>query len=170
MSDDFEFPEPEPAPMPRPRSPTVLPWMVAVLAVVALAVVALYAKKLLDEQTAKAYQAARMADEYGARAGKLEADQRDARRQAITASEKADELRAANARLTEQVTDKDAALAHLRERHQKLVADVRAATRSVRGKSLVRRIDGILARDAAVERTEGPQALSQSPDAGPRRR
>ncbi len=174
MSDDFQFPEldPEqtPAPVPPQRAPPILPWMVSVLAVVALAVVALYAKKLIDDQTARAYQAMRMADEYGSRASKLEADQKDARRQAMTSSEKTDELRAANARLTEQVTDKDAALAHLRERHQQLVSDVRTAVRSSKGKTLVKRIDRILARDAAVERAEAPQALSQSPDAGNRRR
>ena len=172
MSDDFQFPEGEAdlPPVKPQRSPLVLPWMVAAFAVIALAVVALYAKKLIDDQTARAYQATRMADEYGVRAAKLEADQRDARRQAITSSEKTDELRAANARLTEQVGDKDSALAHLRERHQQLVTDVRSAVRTSKGKTLVKRIDRILARDAAVERAEAPPALSQSPDAGPRRR
>jgi len=127
MSDDFQFPEPvpeaeqSPEPLPRQRAPTVLPWMVAALAVVALGVVSVYAKKLIDDQSARAYQAMRMADEVGSRANKMEADQKDARRQAITSSEKTDELRAANARLTEQVTDKDSALAHLRERHKQLV-------------------------------------------------
>ena len=120
MSDDFQFPEPgleaeqTPAPLPRQRSPLVLPWGAAGVAVVALAVVALYAKKMIDDQTARAYQAMRMADEYGSRAAKLEADQKDARRQAITSSEKSDEARAANARLTEQVGDKDSALRVLR--------------------------------------------------------
>ena len=175
MSDDFQFPEPDPeptlAPLAKPRLPVVLPWMVAGLAVVALAVVSVYAKKLIDEQTARAYQAMRMADEYGARANKLEADQKDARRQAITSSEKSDELRAATTRLSEQVTDKDSALAHLRERHKQLVTDVRAAVKTSKGKALVKRLDRILARDAAVERSEAPQALtSQSPDAGTRRR
>jgi hypothetical protein len=177
MSDDFQFPEPEPeaeqtpAPLPKQRAPTVLPWMVAGLAVVALGVVSVYAKKLIDDQTARAYQAMRMADEYGARANKLEADQKDARRQAITSSEKSDELRAATTRLSEQVTDKDSALAHLRERHKQLVTDVRAAVKTSKGKALVKRLDRILARDAAVERSEAPQALtSQSPDAGTRRR
>ena len=177
MSDDFQFPEPEPAPDPAPaplpkqRSPVVLPWMVAGLAVVSLAVVSLYAKKLIDEQTARAYQAMRMADEYGSRATRLEADQKDARRQAISSSEKTDELRAANARLGEQVTDKDSALAHLRERHRQLVTDLRSALKTSKGKALSKRIDRILARDAAAERAEAPQALTtQSPDAGPRRR
>jgi len=174
MSDDFQFPEPEaeqtPAPVPRQRSPWVLPWMVAGLAVVALAVVSLYAKKLIDDQAARAYQAMRMADEYGSRASKLDADQKDARRQAMAASEKADELRASNARLTEQVTDKDSALAHLRERHRQLVTDIRTAVRSSKGKALSKRIDRILAHDAAVDRAEAPPALSQSPDAGTRRR
>ncbi len=175
MSDDFQFPEPEaeltPAPLPRQRSPLVLPWMVAGLAVVALTVVSLYAKKLIDDQTARAYQAMRMADEYASRANKLEADQKDSRRQVITSSEKTDELRAANARLTEQVTDKDSALAHLRDRHRQLVTDLRSALRSSKGKALSKRVDRILAHDAAVERAEAPQALtSQSPDAGPRRR
>jgi thioesterase domain-containing protein len=177
MGDDFQFPEPEPeaeqtpAPVPRQRSPLVLPWMVAGLAVVTLGVVSLYAKKLIDDQSARAYQAMRMADEYAARANKLEADQKDARRQAITSSEKNDEARAASARLTEQVADKDSALTHLKERHRQLVTDLRTAVRSTKGKALSKRIDRILARDAAVERAEAPQALtSQSPDAGPRRR
>lgn len=177
MSDEFQFPEPggelsehTPAPLPKQRSPLVLPWMVAGVAVLALAVVSLYAKKLIDDQTARAYQAMRMADEYGSRANKLEADQKDARRQAIGATEKTDELRAANARLSEQVTDKDSALAHLRERHRQLVTDIRSALRSTKGKALSKRIDRILAHDAAVERAEAPTALSQSPDAGTRRR
>jgi len=153
MSDDFQFPAPgleaeqTPAPLPRQRSPLVLPWMVAGLAVVTLAVVSLYAKKVIDDQAARASQAMRMADEYGSRANKLESDQKDARRQAITASEKTDELHAASTRLAEQVADKDSALTHLK------------------------RIDRILARDAAVERTEAARTLtSQSPDAGTRRR
>jgi hypothetical protein len=174
MSDDFQFPEPEPgaeqtpAPLRKQRSPLVLPWMVAGLAVVVLAVVSLYAKKLINDQTARAYQAMRMADEYASRANRMEADQKDARRQAITSSEKTDELRAANTRLTEQVTDKDSALAHLKDRHRHLVTDLRAALRSSKGKALSKRVDRILAHDAAVERAEAPQALtSQSPDAAP---
>jgi len=177
MSDDFQFPEPvpestqPPEALPKQRAPNVLPWMVAGLAVVALGVVSVYAKKLIDDQSARAYQAMRMADEYGSRSNKLESDQKDARRQAITSSEKTDELRAANARLTEQVTDKESALAHLRERHRQLVTDVRSAVRTTKGKALTKKIDRILARDAAVERSEAPQALtSQSPDAGTRRR
>jgi len=177
MSDDFQFPEPgleaeqTPAPIPRQRSPLILPWMVAGLAVVSLGVVSAYAKKLLDDQAARTSQVMRMADEYGSRANKLEADQKDARRQAINSSEKTDELRSANARLTEQVTDKDAALAHLRDRHKQMVTDHRSATRSSKGKALTKRVNAILARDAAVERSEAPQTLtSQTPDAGPRRR
>ena len=177
MSDDFQFPEPgleaeqTPAPLPRQRSPLVLPWVAAGVAVVALAVVALYAKKMLDDQAARAAQATRMADEYGSRANKLESDQKDARRQAINSSEKTDELRSSNARLTEQVTDKDAALTHLRERHRQLVADIRSALKTAKGKALARRVSTLVARDAAAERTEASQTLtSQSPDAGTRRR
>src|SRR5215472_7451772 len=150
MSDEFQFPEPEreqtPAPLPRQRSPLVLPWMVAGLAVVALGVVSAYAKKLIDDQAARAYQAMRMADEYVSRAKKLEDDQKDARRQAINSSEKTDELRAANTRLNEQATDKDAALTHLKDRHRQLVTDLRSAVRSSKGKALTKRIDRILAR------------------------
>jgi len=177
MSDDFQFPEPgleaeqTPAPLPRQRSPLVLPWVAAGVAVVALAVVAIYAKKLIDDQTARAYQAMRMADEYGSRASKLEAEQKETRRQAITSSEKSDEMRATNAGLTQQVTDKDSALAHLRERHRQLVADLRAALKTAKGKVLAKRVSTILARDAAAERSEASQTLtSQSPDAGTRRR
>lgn len=177
MSDDFQFPDPGldaeqmPEPLPRQRSPLVLPWVAAGIAIVALAVVSLYAKKLIDEQSARAYQAMRMADEYGARANKLEADQKDARRQAITSSEKSDEVRASNARLNEQVSDKDAALTHLKERHRQLVADLRAAVKTSRGKALTKKVDKILARDAVAERAEAQQTLtSQSPDAGTRRR
>lgn len=175
MSDDFQFPEPTPevtpAPLPKQRSPVVLPWMVAGLAVVALGVVSIYAKKLIDEQTARAYQAMRMADEYGSRATRLEADQKDARRQAISSSEKSDELRASNARLNEQVTDRDSALAHLRERHRQLVTDLRSALKSSKGKALPKRIERILARDTVAERAETPQALTtQTPDGGTRRR
>ena len=177
MSDDFQFTDPGvvadpmPEPLPRQRSPLVLPWVAAGLAVVTLAVVSLYAKKLIDEQAARAYQAMRMADEYGSRANKLEAEQKDARRQAITSSEKSDEMHAANARLTEQVSDKDAALAHLKERHRQLVTDLRVALKTTKGKALVKRVDKILARDAVAERAEASQTLtSQSPDAGTRRR
>jgi hypothetical protein len=175
MSDDFQFPEPTseatPAPLPKQRSPVVLPWMVAGLAVLALGVVSVYAKKLIDEQTARAYQAMRMADEYGSRATRLEADQKDARRQAISSSEKSDELRASNARLSEQVTDRDSALAHLKERHHQLVTDLRSALKTSKGKALPKRIERILARDTVAERAETPQALTtQSPDGGTRRR
>lgn len=177
MSDDFQFPEPgleaeqTPAPLPRQGSPLVLPWVAAGVAIVALAVVALYAKKLIDDQAARTYQAMRMADEYGSRAAKLEADQKDARRQAITSSENSDEIRAANSRLTEQVTDKDSALTHLRERHRQMVADLRAALKTAKGKALAKRVSTIVARDAAAERTEASQTLTrQSPDAGTRRR
>ena len=176
MSDDFQFPGPGleaeqvPPPPPKQRSPLILPWMVAGLAVVSLAVVALYAKKLVDDQAARAYQAMRMADEYGSRANKLESDHKDARRQAIGASEKTDELRATNTGLAQQVADKDSALTHLRDRHRQLVADLRAATKTSKGKALLKRIDRILARDAAVERSEAARTLtSQSPDAGTRR-
>ena len=177
MSADFQFPEHEleaeqtPAPLPKPRSPLILPWMVAGLSVLALAVVSLYAKKVIDEQSARAYQAMRMADEYNSRASKLDGDQKDARRQAITASEKSDELRAANARLTEQVADKDSALGHLRDRHRQLVTDLRSALKTSKGKALTKRVDRILARDAVAERNEAARTLtSQSPDAGTRRR
>ena len=177
MSDDFQFPEPGleteqmPEPLPRQRSPLVLPWVAAGIAVVALGVVSLYAKKLIDEQTARAYQAMRMADEYGSRANKLEAEQKDTRRQAITSSEKSDEVGASNARLNEQVSDKDAALAHLKERHRQLVADLRAAVKTAKGKALAKKVNKILARDAVAERAEASQTLtSQSPDAGTRRR
>lgn len=148
-SEDLEFGTPEP--LPPTRAPVILPWMVAALAILALGVVAVYAKKLLDDQSARAFQATRMADEYGARASKLEADQKDARRQAMTSSEKADELRASNAALADQLKDKDAALAHLHERHQKLVSDLRSANRTSKGKALNKRIDTLLARDAAAE-------------------
>jgi len=177
MSDDFQFPEPElgaeqtSPPLPRQRSPLVLPWVAAGVAILALAVVALYAKKVIDDQAARAYQAMRMADEYGSRASKLEADQKDARRQAINSLEKSDELRATNARLTEQVTDKDSALGHLRERHRQLVADLRVALKTAKGKALAKRVSTIVARDAAAERTEASQTLTrQSPDAGTHRR
>ena len=177
MSDDFQFTDPGhdaeqmPEPLPRQRSPLVLPWVAAGVAIVALAVVSLYAKKLVDEQSARAYQAMRMADEYGARANKLEADQKEARRQAITSSEKSDEVRASNARLNEEVSDKDAALTHLKERHRQLVADLRAAVKTSKGKALTKKLDKILARDAVAERAEASQTLtSNSPDAGTRRR
>jgi chromosome segregation ATPase len=149
MSEDFEFSTPEPLPPTRP--PVILPWMVAALAILALSVVAVYAKKQLDDQAARAFQATRMADEYGARASKLEADQKDARRQAMGSQEKADELRASNGALADQLKDKEAALAHLQDRHQKLVTDLRAANRSSRGKALNKRIDALLAKDAAAE-------------------
>lgn len=149
MSDDLDFGTPEP--LPPTRAPVILPWMVAALAVLALGMVAVYAKKLLDDQGARAFQATRMADEYVARVSKLEADQKDARRQAMTSSEKADELRASNSALADQVKDKSAALAHLQERHQKLVSDLRSANRTTKGKALNKRIDALLAKDAAAE-------------------
>ena len=69
------------------------------------------------------------------------------------------------------MSDKDAALAHLKERHRQLVTDLRAALKTAKGKALVKRVDKVLARDAAAERTEASQTLtSQSPDAGTRRR
>ena len=149
MSEDPEFATPEP--LPPTRAPVMLPWMVAALAILALGVVVVYAKKVMDDQSARSFQATRMADEYGARASKLEADQKDARRQAITSQEKVDEIRASNSALADQVKDKDAALVHLQERHQKLVADLRSANRNTKGKALNKRIDAILAKDSAAE-------------------
>ena len=149
MSDEFDLTQPEP--VVRPRPPLILPWMEAALATVALVVVAVFAKKQLDEQAARAFQATRMADEYGARASKLEADQKDARRQAMAAAEKSDELRASSSTLADQVKEKDAALAHLQERHQKLVNDLRTALRTSKGKALPKRIETLLARDSALD-------------------
>jgi hypothetical protein len=168
MADEFDFTQPVPLAPQRP--PLLLPWIVATLAIVALVVVAVYAKKLLDEQSARAFQATRMADEYGARASKLEADQKDARRQVIAASEKADELRASTSTLAEQVKDKEAALAHLQERHEKLVSDLRAVVRTSKGKALPKRVESLLARDsaagaaekAAPARVSGATRLSRS--------
>jgi len=149
MSEDPEFATPEP--LPPTRAPVMLPWMVAALAILALGVVVVYAKKVMDDQSARSFQATRMADEYGARASKLEADQKDARRQAITSQEKVDELRASNTALANQLKDKEAALAHLQDRHQKLVTDLRSANRTTKGKALNKRIDAILAKDSAAE-------------------
>src|SRR5262249_37119461 len=97
MSEDLEFATPQP--LPPTRCAVTVPWMVAALAILDLGVVAVYAKKQLDDQAARSFQATRMADEYVARASKLEADQKDARRQAIASQEKVDEMRAGNSAL-----------------------------------------------------------------------
>ena len=57
MSEELDFGAPEPLPLPPTRAPIILPWMVAALAILALGVVAVYAKKLLDDQAARAFQA-----------------------------------------------------------------------------------------------------------------
>jgi hypothetical protein len=148
MSDDLDFGTPEP--LPPTRAPVILPWMVAALAVLALVVVAVYARSSSTIRGRRAFRlpAWPTSTSPGSTA---RADQKDARRQAMTSSEKADELRASNSAMADQVKNKDAALAHLQERHQKLVSDLRSANRTTKGKALNKRIDALLAKDAAAE-------------------
>jgi hypothetical protein len=168
MSDLFDLPggpphldpvEPEPLPERPPRTSlgALLPWALAVISVTVLVGVSLYGKKVVDDQAARTVQAQRLAEEYGARTGRLEQDRKDALRQTIDLSQKLEEVGAARSALADQLKDKESALANLNQRHDALVKEIRSAARTAKSKSaLQKQLSVALTRDAAAS----------TPDAG----
>jgi hypothetical protein len=165
LTEPFDLPEPpqlepDPPEEPRPRPSSlaaVLPWLLAAISVVTLAGVTLYGKKVVDEQATRTIQAQRLAEEYGARTGRLEQDRKDALRQSMDLSQKLDEVTAARTALADQLKDKEGALASLSQRHEALLNELRAALRTAKNKSaLQKRVGQALSRDASAS----------TPDAG----
>ena len=167
MSDLFDLPgdppqlepnEPEPEPLRSPRGGgALLPWLLAGIAVAVLAGVSFYGKKIVDDQAARTLNAQRLAEEYGARTGRLEQDRKDALRQSMDLSQKLDEVGAARSALADQLKDKESALANLSQRHEALLNELRSALRTAKNKaSLQKHISVALSRDAAAS----------APDAG----
>ena len=166
MSDLLDFPgspppidpgEPEPDRPARAGAGTVLPWALAIISVAVLAGVALYGKKVVDDQQTRTTQAQRLAEEYGARTGRLEQDRKDALRQTMDLSQKLEEVGAARSALDDQLKDKVSALASLNQRHEALLSEVRAALKTAKSKgALQKRLSVALTRDAAAS----------APDAG----
>jgi hypothetical protein len=153
----FEPGEPEPDPPPRAPPGTVLPWALAIISVAVLAGVALYGKKVVDDQQTRTTQAQRLAEEYGARTGRLEQDRKDALRQTMDLSQKLEEVGAARSALEDQLKDKVSALANLNQRHEALLGELRAALKTAKNKAaLQKRIAQAVSRDAAAS----------APDAG----
>ena len=150
--------EPEPDLERPPRSAgSLLPWLLAGIAVAVLVGVSFYGKKVVDEQAARTINAQRLAEEYGARTGRLEQDRKDALRQSMDLSQKLEEVGAARSALADQLKDKESALANLNQRHDLLLNELRSALRTAKNKSaLQKRISVALSRDASAS----------TPDAG----
>ncbi len=148
----LEPPEPEPEPERPPRAGGVLlPWLVAALAVAVLAGVSLYGKKVVDDQAARTLNAQRLAEEYGARTGRLEQDRKDALRQSMDLSQKLEEVGAARSALSDQLKDKESALANLSQRHEALLNELRSALRTAKNKAaLQKRVALALSKDASA--------------------
>jgi hypothetical protein len=143
--------EPEPDRPPRAGAGTLLPWVLAIISVAVLAGVSLYGKKVVDDQAARTLQAQRLAEEYGARTGRLEQDRKDALRQTMDLSQKLEEAGAARSALADQFKDKESALANLNQRHDALLNELRSAIRTAKSKSaLQKRVSQALSRDAAA--------------------
>jgi hypothetical protein len=151
-------PEPGPERAPRANLGPLLPWVLAVISVAVLLGVSLYGKKVVDDQAARTLQAQRLAEEYGARTGRLEQDRKDALRQTMDLSQKLEEAGAARSALAEQLKDKDSALANLNQRHDALVKEVRAALRTAKSKSVMQKqLSQALSKDASAD-TGAPTA------------
>jgi chromosome segregation ATPase len=171
MSDLFDLPgdpppldpvEPEPTPPPRTGTGTVLPWVLAIISVAVLAGVLLYGKKVVDDQQTRTTQAQRLAEEYGARTGRLEQDRKDALRQTMDLSQKLEEVGAARSTLADQLKDKTSALANLNQRHEALLNELRASIKTAKSKAaLQKRISQALSRDASAAVDAGAQTAAR---------
>jgi hypothetical protein len=148
----LEPPELGPEPERPPRAGgALLPWLLAFIAVAVLGGVFIYGKKVVDDQAARTLNAQRLAEEYGARTGRLEQDRKDALRQSMDLSQKLEEVGAARSALADQLKDKESALANLSQRHEALLTELRAAARTSKNKAaLQKRIALALSRDASA--------------------
>ncbi len=143
--------EPEPAPPPRTPAGTVLPWALAIISVAVLVGVSLYGKKVVDDQQTRTTQAQRLAEEYGARTGRLEQDRKDALRQTMDLSQKLEEVGAARSALADQLKDKISALASLTQRHEALLNELRSALKTAKNKgALQKHVSQALSHDASA--------------------
>ena len=148
---------PEPAKAAGGGSRTLVPWLLAFVSVAAVAALFVYGKKVLGDQAARTVQAQRLAEEYGARTGRLEQDRKDALRQAMELSQKLEEAGAARSALSDQLRDKESALTNLSQRHEALLNELKSAVKTAKSKSaLQKRVSQAVARDAAAS----------TPDAG----
>ena len=136
---------------PRAGLGPLLPWALAIISVAVLVGVSLYGKKVVDDQAARTVQAQRLAEEYGARTGRLEQDRKDALRQTMDLSQKLEEVGAARSALADQLKDKESALANVNQRHDALVKEVRAAMRTAKSKTAMQKqLSAALTHDAAA--------------------
>jgi hypothetical protein len=161
----LEPPDAEPASAPRRTGLAgVLPWVLAALSVATLAAVTLYGKKVVDDQAARTVQAQRLAEEYGARTGRLEQDRKDALRQSVDLSQKLEEVGAARAALADQLRDKESALTNLQLRHEALLGELRSAVKTAKNKSaLQKRVSQALAREAAAGAQDAAKPTAARP-------
>jgi hypothetical protein len=157
----------EPEPMPpagRAGLGAILPWMLAILSVAVLAGVSLYGKKVVDDQAVRTLQAQRLAEEYGARTGRLEQDRKDALRQTMDLSQKLEEAGAARSALADQLKDKESALANLTQRHEALLNELRAAVKAAKSKSaLQKRVSQAVSKDVTASAAVAGAATATRP-------
>ncbi len=161
----LEPPELGPEPDRPPRAGgALLPWLLAFIAVAVLGGVFVYGKKVVDDQAARTLNAQRLAEEYGARTGRLEQDRKDALRQSMDLSQKLEEVGAARAALADQLKDKESALANLSQRHDALLTELRAAVRTAKNKAaLQKRIALALSHDASAAAPDAGAATAARP-------
>jgi hypothetical protein len=154
--------KPEPDRPPRAAAGTLLPWVLAILSIAVLAGVSLYGKKVVDDQAARTLQAQRLAEEYGARTGRLEQDRKDALRQTMDLSQKLEEVGAARSALTDQLRDKESALSNLTQRHEALLNELRSAVKTAKNKSaLQKRVSQAVSRDVAASAADAGATASR---------
>jgi hypothetical protein len=160
----FDPVEPEPERPPRAGAGRLLPWVLAILSVAVLAGISLYGKKVVDDQSARTTQAQRLAEEYGARTGRLEQDRKDALRQTMDLSQKLEEVGAARSALADQLKDKASALASLNQRHEALLNELRSALKAAKSKpALQKRISQALSKDASASAPEAGAPTATRP-------
>lgn len=154
----------EPQPERPPRAGALLPWLLAFVALAVLAGVFVYGKKVVDDQAARTLNAQRLAEEYGARTGRLEQDRKDALRQSMDLSQKLEEAGAARSSLADQLKDKESALTNLSQRHEALVTELRAALKTAKNKAaLQKRISLALSHDASASAPEAGAPTAARP-------
>jgi hypothetical protein len=155
--------DPPPERPPRGGLGTMLPWLLAIISVAVLVGVSLYGKKVVDDQAARTVQAQRLAEEYGARTGRLEQDRKDALRQTMDLSQKLEEAGAARSALAEQLKDKESALANLTQRHDALLKEAHSAMRARSKSAMQKQLSIALSHDAAASASDAGTATATRP-------